>query len=84
MRGQSNYELCVSRKWGQEKLPEGNGLSAKGGNKMIIKELLEYINENITDGVLSSDSEVIIRVEHETAEVTSLFNDYNELTISPD
>ena len=50
---------------------------------ITIKELLEYINENIADGVFTEDSTVNIS-DCEQLEASGLYNDCGELTISAD
>ena len=50
---------------------------------ITIKELLEYINENIADGVFAEDSTVNIS-DSELLVASSLYNDCGELTISAD
>lgn len=49
---------------------------------MTIKDLLEYINENIEDGCLTENSKVNINDGVDVIEAYSLHNDCDELTIS--
>ncbi len=48
---------------------------------MIIKDLINYINENIADGCLTMDSPVYIKDRAEIIEADSLYNDCDKFTI---
>jgi hypothetical protein len=48
-----------------------------------IKELLNYINENIADGTLKETDEIVIEVDaYDIESVNSLMNDAHALLIS--
>lgn len=48
---------------------------------MTVKDLIEYINENLADGTLHDDSEVCVKDFEGTVPADSLYNDADELTI---
>jgi hypothetical protein len=47
-----------------------------------IKELMEYIIENLADGTLREEDSVCISYYGEAVEATNVFNDCHELTIA--
>lgn len=49
---------------------------------MKIKNLMEYIQENLADGTLNEDDNLYVGDLGERFEVVSLFNDAHQLTIS--
>lgn len=49
---------------------------------MKIKDLKDYIDENLADGCLNEDDEVYVKDDGEHFEVKALLNDAHELVIS--
>ncbi len=50
---------------------------------LTVGELLDYINENIADGCLSREDEVVVEVDkYDIESVNSLLNDTHTLSIS--
>jgi hypothetical protein len=49
---------------------------------MKVKELMNYIEENLADGCLTEDSEIIIQDDDSMdLEITALYNNCKQLTI---
>lgn len=51
---------------------------------ITIKELQQYINENLADGTLKEMDNVCLHDGIESVEVNALFNDAHELTLAED
>ena len=49
---------------------------------ITVKELLEYINENLSDGTLTNESKVYVHDGCEAINAEAIFNDAKELTIA--
>lgn len=49
---------------------------------MTVKDLMDYIKENLADGTLHKESKVNISNGEEAIEACSLYNDCCELTIN--